>query len=790
MEAFPPSYEHATVRDVWAIIAPYIPSADLYTACLVSKEWYEVFCPFLWGVPTSHFEVDDDDDAAVYVALNHFRRVLKRCRQQVRELTHTLRFPPPPSDIYGAPTGMWLVEILEYLPNLQSLIVSGLPFFDHRSLTALGSVGSNQYCQKQTYKLRLLLASHEQNTTTVGLRNALQQLPKLVYLDISYTTAARDPEVLSSLSPLRELQVLKLRGIGLRNNDVDVLAEAIGTKIRFLDIRDNLISDNGLRGLIRNCFLRPDSQSDFFEQANYQFEWCLPTMRFGHILTPDSWTSEYLDAHFFGQLTLRLDGRSVLEDIPHVGITHLYISGNHLSSQGVFNLLSIGSLVVFDGGTVDGPDKSPIFSDKGPLNGAEKLISILRQPATRKLTYLRIHHAIVLRNVLVQHSTGLPALPQEQPINSLSAETFSYRKQRPCFEAASTSVYGLGSTLVADPFRPNPSEVQQTDSPIQAVPGIALTTSVNPENITPLEISDHLLGHHQTPIVQSPLSPQLRDRLVQELIAKRPLIPGISECRSEEYFTPFHPSSLPNLQSLVLTDLPSCAPATSPLLSSLKSFISACADEACLASLQAESNYSLPPGLSRAKAEKQLAKSLFALESIVLEVAPARKPQNPSLWPLSIHNISMHSKSSTGDRDSENLWAAAANDFSFFVGERCGTPIVAEAVGEKESPAAHGDNSKQPVTQKPETLNSSISHHEAVPRQHSGTNLPQSRDYVSQASMGPEVDLVMALASFRRERKAVYNSLLNREKQAELRTETIPSHVEGHWKGDIKIVRI
>ncbi|KAI1908184.1 hypothetical protein LOZ65_006683 [Ophidiomyces ophidiicola] len=764
MEAFPPSYEHATVRDVWALIAPYIPSTDLYAACLVSKAWYDVFSPFLWGMPTSHFGADDDD--AVYVTLNHFRSVLKRCRQQVRELTHTLRFPPPSSEIYDEPAETWLVEILEYLPNLQSLIVSGLPFFDHRSLTALGSVGSNLHGQRQTFKLRLLLANHEQNTTTVGLRNALLQLPKLVYLDLSYTTAARDPEVLSSLSQLRELQVMKLRGIGLRNDDVEVLADAIGTKVRFLDLRDNCISDNGLGGLIRNCFLQPESQSDFFEPANYQFEWCLPTIRFGHILTPDSWASEHLDAHFYGQLTVRLDGRSVLEDIPHVGITHLYISGNQLSSQGVFNLLSIGSLVVFDGGTVAGSNKSPMLSKQDTLNNAEKLISILRQPAARRLTYLRIHHAIVLKNTLVQHSTGSLTLPQEQLINSLAAEKCCHKTREQCFEAASTCVYGLGSTFVADPF------------------------SVNFENITPLETSDRLSAHHPAPIVQSPLPPPLRDRLIQELIAKRPLIPGIPECRSEEYFTPFHPSSLPNLQSLVLTDLPSCAPATSPLLSSLKSFISACADEACLASLQAESNYSLPPGLSRAKAEKQFAKSLFALESIVLEVAPTRKTQNPGPWPPSIHNISMHSKSSTGDRDSENLWAAAANDFSFFVGERCGTPMVAEAVGEKESPAAHGDNSKQLVTQKPETLNSSISHHGAVPRQHSDIDLPQSRDYASQVSMEPEVDLVMALASFRRERKAVYNSLLNREKQAECRTETIPSHVEGHWKGYIKILRI
>lgn len=63
MEEIPPSYESATARDAWAIIAHYIPSSDLCAASLVSRRWHEIFMPFLWGDPASHFGTDND---AVY----------------------------------------------------------------------------------------------------------------------------------------------------------------------------------------------------------------------------------------------------------------------------------------------------------------------------------------------------------------------------------------------------------------------------------------------------------------------------------------------------------------------------------------------------------------------------------------------------------------------------------------------------------------------------------------------------------------------------------------------------
>ena len=60
MEAIPPSYEEATTRDHWALIAGHIPSADLCSASLVSKQWHRTFAPCLWGNPASHFGAEGD----------------------------------------------------------------------------------------------------------------------------------------------------------------------------------------------------------------------------------------------------------------------------------------------------------------------------------------------------------------------------------------------------------------------------------------------------------------------------------------------------------------------------------------------------------------------------------------------------------------------------------------------------------------------------------------------------------------------------------------------------------
>ena len=50
------------------------------------------------------------------------------------------------------------------------------------------------------------------------------------------------------------LQVLKLQHVNLRDDDVDVLADTIGIRVRSLDLRDNKITDTSVRKLLNTCF--------------------------------------------------------------------------------------------------------------------------------------------------------------------------------------------------------------------------------------------------------------------------------------------------------------------------------------------------------------------------------------------------------------------------------------------------------------------------------------------------------------------------------------------------------
>lgn len=59
---YPPSYQAAaaSLTEYWDIAAPYVASADLYAACLVSSKWHQVFAPLLWGNPSSLHGIEDD----------------------------------------------------------------------------------------------------------------------------------------------------------------------------------------------------------------------------------------------------------------------------------------------------------------------------------------------------------------------------------------------------------------------------------------------------------------------------------------------------------------------------------------------------------------------------------------------------------------------------------------------------------------------------------------------------------------------------------------------------------
>jgi hypothetical protein len=534
------------------------------------------------------------------------------------------------------------------------------------------------------YGLRLLYAQQEPNTTPISLVEGLIHLPRLVYLDLSYTAPAKDPTVLSALSRLLDLQVLKLRGVGLRDQHVQILANAIQTRVRLLDVRNNFLTDSGVISLVRECFLpasTPELASGYHTQ---QHEWSAPATTSSNTLTANSLKNEHLDEHLLKQLTTApLAGRTTLEDLPHVGITHLYIADNDISVDGLASLLGTSRLHVLDGGTVLTAEalqklhQSSATSVGGQNHfvktvrfpGAGKLVPVLGNEAAQNLAYLRLHHAVVTENVPAEDN----AAGQNYP--------------------------------------------------------------------------------HET----------VEDR-IQALLAKRPNRSSLPSRSS------LHPSDLPHLQTLVLTDVPASVPPSSPIIESLIQFITACSNEAYLAALQAQSNYSLPPGRARANAELQHAKSLFSLERIVLEITPVRKVdlrKGPSKWmPQGYYNPGA-AKSSTGDLDSENLWASAIDDYSFF----------GEGRDEDEGDGILDDERERARPMPP-------------------------RSEVQRAPATPDVDLVRALALFRQTKFAEYKQMLHLRQsrggssagdwwQTSSSTPSTASlhYVEGHWKGQVQVVR-
>ncbi|RAH70228.1 F-box protein [Aspergillus aculeatinus CBS 121060] len=906
MDTVPPSYQSATARDAWSIISQYIPSSDLCAAALVCRRWHGLFMPFLWGDPASHFGTEND---AVYVALTRFRRTLKYARLEVRMLTHTLHLPPALSEIYGGPRPEWLREILDSLPNLQSLIVSKLPFFDHNAMMALKGASrgvEDEATTSRTYNIRLLLADSEYNTTSQGIAETLMYFPELTYLDLSYTTPARDHLVLSALSQLECLQVLKLRGIGLKDNDAEFLANAIGYRVRFLDLRNNLLTDMAVRSLLQACF-RPTSNVTAELSPRRSGAWGSPIG--GSQSIPLSsmqrfLSSPMLDEKYMAALTQPLTGSSWVEDLSEVGITHLYISDNLISVEGAASLLASSCLHALDVGTVNTAESinrrqrslASANEDRQDLPGAEKLVPILGSAAKKNLTYLRAHHALCSAEVPAKDATSPDALLPELPAGSNHGEPripeLESTNEIHELPTDSTPIYELDGTPLPRPSNPpsriadcNTSPTLYEDEPLSQwrrgsvfAPEAVDVPDVNREGVrhsgftTPsprlphelstssissiLDSSIDTLGS-QT-LCSSPVAiDDPRAQKVQELLSRRPKGLPRRNSRGSHYYPHLHPSHMSHLEQLVLTDVPSHVPAKSPILASLIRFITACSNESLLATLQAGSDYSLPPGQARLQAEQESARSLFALRRIVLEITPTSPAQGRARltrWrPTSYQAGTL--KSSTGDQDSENLWSAAVDDFSFFGEEECGVPdgysgkyfpmaVLNEKVSlipEDEDPRLSG-HLESNATSSPKSISSgqqftpqarsrtisvgsAFTARDGHPEGPSTTTAGMRSSAIAESQVEvPIVDLVAELAAFRRAKKIEYEEGVRRDRKrrdtvgtigsshlspsttiSSFQTPPSPSFsslagasssmqsmqqfVEGHWKGEVKIIR-
>ncbi|OAL56728.1 hypothetical protein IQ07DRAFT_674877 [Pyrenochaeta sp. DS3sAY3a] len=801
MDDLLPSYESAVQQDPWIFVARYLPSEDLCSAALVCRKWHETFTPHLWGSPASHFGVQND---TVYVALTRFKRILLYVRPFVRELTHTLRFPPAHAELYGGPHAEWLRDCLEYLPRLQCLMVNGLPFIDHASLLSLRHPSLRWKASRPNspavFGLRLLDASGCINATSTGLVEALPHFPNLVSLDLSRTPAAKDEAVFSTFNYLRNLRVLCLKGLGLKDDDFAVIAHAIRTRVRSLDVSDNNLTDVSARLLLEHCMKETGFEAHITRTP-------LPPVeheRIGGDL--DSLPNENLVGHLRKKLTEGFIGSLAIEEARDIGITHLYLSSNDVTVEGISGLLRSRRIQVLDVGVLPVMLKRPDYSSPGDdddgnikLPGVSKLTSILSKYAAAKLRYLRVNYTLVTddaplevvpspraelhgdlgvyapsnaceleanelplpeldstdTNILelsgdMTYPTELPTSPPDHhlPVNSSSS---TQRNQDQPEDPFRTPIINL----VPEPlqikrgaaYAPEPVLIDSPLSPLSPISG-------NNDITGPLSLLSpdvHAGLSPTTPSIDdtttNPLGPHTTRRsrhnsshFVEDKRARLDLRQSQENC--------LHPGMLSKTHTLVLTDVP-VTTTDKLIIDRIIQYVKDAAEEASIARQRARHTYTLPPGRSRTIAEREYASNLFALKRIVLEMAPPRAaPKKASTsW------RTYPTKSSTEDADSEAFWEAATYDFSFFGDEECGLPKF------------------EPGRTLPLTAMSGL---ELAPSRPA----PPPRPKVEQA---PVYDVVSEIGKFRRERKAAYQNLLQ---MGELDPE-----VEGHWPGDITVMR-
>ncbi|KAJ5774461.1 hypothetical protein N7457_009357 [Penicillium paradoxum] len=604
-----------------------------------------------------------------------------------------------------------------------------------------------------------------------------------------------------------------------------------------------------VRSLLQASFLSPNERA----RQQYPRRSTASPDPFSHFSIHESGSDFFrrpdLDEQFARLLAQPVLYHPWVEDLPNTGITHLYITGNQISVEAVASLLVSAQLHALDFGTISIPDKAHQSHHYGKEKypGAEKLVPLLGKVAGDNLIYFRAHHAVLTGQPPAKDAASeiefLPELsaqesPREVSQFELDATQLVHElpeDTRPIFELADTSMSGaLNPTWTTKGLQTSHRLTLYKDEPL---PSVRRGSAFAPEVVQSTSVHNHASGSMSfgvsrtetsgteqndgntlpsicmspdcdTPATDFSLqttlrgsspnsSNDLRAQMIQMLLAKRPRNQSIPlQGGKESRFPYLHPSHIPHMETLVLTDVPSHVAPNSSIVSALTRFITACSNEALLATLQAGSDYSLPPGKARMQAEQQRSRSLFGLRRLVLEITPVDTSKLTSWKPGNQYNAM--GQSSTGDRDSENLWSAAADDFSFFGEEECGVP---ENDPSKYFPMAVLNEKVTLVPSEDDSIYSPDS--------------PQIRQHVSQSTRGPSspltsrnnagqmVDLVSELAAFRRGKKAEYEQVVRRERGRRSTTGAgisgllVPSsphvslshYVEGYWKGEVKIVR-
>jgi len=653
--------------------------------------------------------------------------------------------------------------VLEGLPNLQSLIVHGLPFFDHAALNALRytrlSGNRNQLGPAQTpFGLRLLDASRCSNVTATGLQQALRRFDSLLYLDLSWTYPAKSPEVLRSLSQFRGLQVLKLRGISLKDDDVLILANAIKTRVRSLDLRNNQLTDRSVRVLLDQCFTPPPRRDN---NGRVMSPSLLPYLGAEMLAI---YRGVNFEAFLRNEFTGKFVGRLAIEEAPESGTTHLYLSDNQLTVEGLSGLIRSGRLHVLDVGSLLPAMASQDGSFKMDFPSLAKLAPVLAESASHSLTHLRIDHSLVTGESPTMQDFAKEPIPgyceladtSNYPagVAELDHDTGVYEMMGDTSFPVEVSSEAIHSVAVPIDVEKPTTQTQQARRRSQDLPIPTRKEGADEDglHVTLLEEENNVSS---TLAPNSSLSTRGLGRSYSSIVKERKS--RLQTCLTQG--KGFQPGLLPHLVTLILTEVSPSSP-TLDTPNKLISFVQACAEETTLAKLQAQLDWTLPPGRRTSSSyQKELVRRSFALEQLILEIAPCslaeKKVEAASAW------RHRGTKSVTQDQDSEALWAASQTDFSFF--------------GEGET------NSLDTYLEPHIPLNIMSGMEVSVGHDPSASSNHPPQNHINETSSAPEVDVIAELSKFRKATKSAYQQ---RQQYGKKEVE-----VPGYWDGNIKVIR-
>ena len=305
-------------------------------------------------------------------------------RPEVRRLAHTLQLPPAQPEFYGGPQAGWLRNTLDYLPNLQALIVSRLSFFDHQALQA-GHLGSGSHPHQTKYDLRLLIASYCENTTAGSLATSLSYFPDLMYLDLSSTQGSRNPVVLREISRFAQLAVLKLQNCGLKDGDITNLSFSI--RLRSLDVSNNYLTGIGVSHIIERL---PEVQ----QRVNY----------YGHTSAEQLSGRPTLQSLAAAKLMSGQDGHIVLGDYLPDSFYELFLAGNLVTLDELSGIFAYPSLQLLDAGSICcnrqpseplSPNSPATDRRRFSITRIDELSPALFTKAFRNVRSLRLHHSVI-----------------------------------------------------------------------------------------------------------------------------------------------------------------------------------------------------------------------------------------------------------------------------------------------------------------------------------------------------------------------------------------------------------